>query len=269
MLESAYHEVGRWIPPARATLVLVSDPSKAKTRRDRPVTLNARRDDELVDVLLTAPLFVVYHLGIVFMSVRNGFDPITDSLLSVLHRSLPLYLGITLLVAGLLFAVVKWTRIGGKIKATTFAIRIGESTLYAFAMAAAARAAVAQTLSVPKLSAAGPSVGPLSAIVLSSGAGFYEELAFRVVLFGAGAWLVHKLFKATGGKIVGEIVWALVAAASFSAVHYLGSLGDSFTFASFVFRLVCGLVLTAVYRFRGFAAAVWTHALYDIGVMAF
>jgi membrane protease YdiL (CAAX protease family) len=109
----------------------------------------------------------------------------------------------------------------------------------------------------------------LSAIVLSSGAGFYEELAFRVILFGLGAWLVHKLFKATGPKIVGEIVWALVAASSFSAVHYFGSLGDDFTLSSFLFRMVCGLVLTAVYRFRGFATAVWTHALYDIGVMAF
>ena len=229
------------------------------------------KDAGLVDVLLTAPLFVVYHLGVVFLTVRNGFDPITDSLLSVLHRSLPLYLGITLLVAGALFAVVKWTRIGGQIKAWSFALRIGESTLYAFVMAAVARAAVAHTLStsLPRLAAAGRSVDPLSAIVLSSGAGFYEELAFRVILFGAGAWAVHKLFKPTGAKIAGEVVWAFVAAASFSAVHYVGSLGDDFTLSSFVFRLVCGLVLTAVYRFRGFATAVWTHALYDIGVMAF
>jgi hypothetical protein len=206
--------------------------------------------------------------------VRNGFDPITDSLLSVLHRSLPLYLGITLLVAGALFAVVKWTRIGGQIKAWSFALRVGESTVYAFVMAALARAAVAHTLSttastLPKLAATGPSVDPLSAIVLSSGAGFYEELAFRVLLFGAGAWLVHKLFKASSGKIGGEIVWAIVAASAFSAVHYLGSLGDTPSISSFLFRLVCGLVLTAVYRFRGFATAVWTHALYDIGVMAF
>jgi len=250
----------------------VSD-TKSSARARKPASLGAREpgSDRMIDVLLTAPLFVVYHLGVVFLSVRNGFDPITDSLLLVLHRSLAAYLGLTLLVAGGLFAVLRWTRVGGKIRGWLFALRIGESTVYAFVMAAMARAAVAHALSAssPKLAAGGPSVGPFAAIVLSSGAGFYEELAFRVVLFGAGVWLVRKLVKPTGAKVVGEIVWAIVAASAFSAVHYVGALGDTFTLSSFLFRLVCGLVLTAVYRFRGFAAAVWTHALYDVGVMAF
>lgn len=33
--------------------------------------------------------------------------------------------------------------------------------------------------------------------------------------------------------------------------------------------MTCGLVLTAIYAFRGFAPAVWTHALYDVWVMVF
>ena len=59
------------------------------------------------------------------------------------------------------------------------------------------------------------------------------------------------------------------AAAAFSAWHYVGPLGDPFELRSFVFRWVCGLVFTLIYVFRGFAPVVWTHALYDIWVLAF
>jgi hypothetical protein len=48
----------------------------------------------------------------------------------------------------------------------------------------------------------------------------------------------------------------------------VGELGESFDMMTFVFRGVCGLVFTLIYQFRGFAPAVWTHALYDIWVLA-
>jgi hypothetical protein len=50
-------------------------------------------------------------------------------------------------------------------------------------------------------------------------------------------------------------------------MHYVGALGDTFDMRSFVARGLLGLALTAVYSARGFAAAVWTHALYDISVL--
>ena len=59
------------------------------------------RQARLIDVFLTVPVFVVYHLGVVFLTVRNGLDPVTDLLLSVLHRSMLAYLGITVCVGGL------------------------------------------------------------------------------------------------------------------------------------------------------------------------
>jgi hypothetical protein len=30
---------------------------------------------------------------------------------------------------------------------------------------------------------------------------------------------------------------------------------------------MCGLAFTLIYAFRGFAPAVWTHAIYDIWVL--
>jgi hypothetical protein len=61
--------------------------------------------------------------------------------------------------------------------------------------------------------------------------------------------------------------WAIVCAAVFSGMHYVGALGDPFQMRSFVARAVLGLALTLVYSMRGFAAAVWTHALYDVWVL--
>jgi hypothetical protein len=218
------------------------------------------RERRLRDVLLTGPVFVTYHLGVVFLSVRNGLDPITDLTLSILHGSLLGYLGLTVLVALGLVAAMRLTGVGGKLKPLVWALRLGEGAVYAVAMCSIAQAATAHTLGTKK------GYGPFASIVMSMGAGFYEELAFRVILFGAGAWLVRK-WKTGAASAGGEIIWACVAAACFSGVHYVGSLSDSFTLQSFLFRLVCGLVLTAIYRFRGFATAVWTHALYDVGVM--
>ncbi len=56
-------------------------------------------------------------------------------------------------------------------------------------------------------------------------------------------------------------------AAAFSGWHYVGALGDPFDLQSFAFRAVCGLFLTMIFAFRGFAPAVWTHAIYDVWVM--
>ena len=104
---------------------------------------------------------------------------------------------------------------------------------------------------------------------MSLGAGFYEEVMFRVVLFGLGARLLTFLFPFAMPmkRSLLKVLWAVVAASMFSGWHYVGALGDSFEATSFVFRWVCGMVFTLIYAFRGFAPAVWTHSLYDIWVL--
>ena len=115
---------------------------------------------------------------------------------------------------------------------------------------------------------------------MSLGAGFYEELAFRAILFGLGAKVLVWLFAKQRVGLVGRRAGALAARRSPSwssgrssarapsaAMHYVGALGDPFDARSFVARAVLGLALTLVYAMRGFAAAVWTHALYDVWVL--
>jgi len=243
----------------------------AETKKTPRESGDPSGEGALLDVFLTAPVFLLYHAGVVFLSVRNGLDPVTDLLLSVLDRSLLGYLGLTLGAAAAFFVTARVIGLQGKLRPKVFALRIGEAAIYAFAMWAIAQMVVQKTL--------GPagSFGPFTALIMSLGAGFYEEVGFRVILFGLGSLLIRKMFKPSPAKEGGggiawraigfELVWAFVCATAFSAIHYTGSMGDKFQLGSFVFRLTCGLVLTAVYRWRGFATAVWTHALYDVGVM--
>jgi hypothetical protein len=115
----------------------------------------------------------------------------------------------------------------------------------------------------------------------SLGAGFYEELTYRVLLFGLGAKLLVLIFAGqkvslTSGSctlsmkaLMVTIAWSIAAAAVFSGVHYVGPFADDPDAKSFVFRWVLGMVLTLIYATRGFAAAVWAHAAYDIWVIVF
>ena len=42
---------------------------------------------------------------------------------------------------------------------------------------------------------------------------------------------------------------------------------NHFTFGSFTFRLLAGIVFGVLFKLRGFAVAVYTHAFYDIFVL--
>jgi membrane protease YdiL (CAAX protease family) len=153
-----------------------------------------------------------------------------------------------------------------------------EGAAYAIAMSAATSWIVGKLFAGPPEGAVAQG-GPFAGLVMSLGAGFYEELAFRAVLFGLGAKLLVLLF---AGQKVGLVHsapklslkaiavmagWGLVCAAAFSGMHYVGALSDAFELKSFVARMVLGVALTLVYATRGFAAAVWTHALYDVWVL--
>ena len=47
-------------------------------------------------------------------------------------------------------------------------------------------------------------------------------------------------------------------------MHYTGAIGDSFSVHSFLFRFVAGIILSAIFIFRGLGIAVYTHATYDV-----
>ena len=102
-------------------------------------------------------------------------------------------------------------------------------------------------------------------LMLSLGAGLYEELFFRVVLVSLLAWSARRLL---GWRPFAAGAFAVVIGALlFAAFHYVGPYGDQLQVFSFTFRTIAGLFFSALYLLRGFGITAWTHALYDVLVL--
>ncbi len=236
----------------------------------------ASKPGALSELALTLPVFLVYQLGVAFLGVRNATDMVTERLLELAHDDRVTYLLLTVGLGvglSLVFAVLGRRQAFRPAKVAQIAL---EGAAYAIAMGAATSWVVGKMFAgVPIAGIRGPFTG----LVMSLGAGFYEELAFRVLLFGLGAKVLVWLFAGQHVALVGRSpplswramvvmsLWGVVCAAAFSAMHYVGRFGEPFDRQSFVARAVLGLALTLVYASRGFAAAVWTHALYDVWVL--
>lgn len=224
----------------------------------------AKASDAWSDLVLTLPIFIAYHLGVAFLPVRNAADVVTSEMIALANNNMLAYAGLTLLI-GAGFVAVLWM-LGRKqaLEWERFVFIALEATAYAIAMRFIAGWVVG------KLTLAGaPLEGGFTGFVMSAGAGLYEEIAFRVVLWGLGLRVLMLLWPMVDPlrpRLL-AVGWALVAAGVFSGWHYVGAYGDAFELRSFVFRWTCGVVFTAIYAFRGFAPAVWTHTLYDLWVL--
>jgi hypothetical protein len=226
----------------------------------------------LADLALTLPIFIVYHLGVVWMDVQNAADVVTRELKNLASSSLPAYSGLTLAIGGVFAGVLLVLGRGHTLRWQRFALVAAEGVLYAVAMRLVASYVVGKVhLDVGGPALGGESLGFFTAVVLSLGAGLYEEIAFRVGLYGLGRRVVLAMMPEAlpGQRLMASLAWAASSAVIFSGWHYLGQFGEPFELRSFVFRWVCGVVFTVIYVFRGFAPVVWTHALYDIWVLAF
>ena len=226
------------------------------------------RSGPLTDLGLTLPVFVGYHLGVVWLDVRNAADVVTHELKLLANDSLLAYSGLTLGIGAVFASVLLVLGRGQALRWERFAFVALEGVMYAVAMRALASYVVGRIHLVPGEE---PELSAFSGIVMSFGAGFYEEIAFRVVLFGLGVSLIKLVLPALAPlqRTLAIGGWGLLAAAVFSGWHHLGPFGEPFEPRAFAFRMVCGAVFTLIYAFRGFAPAVWTHALYDIWVLVF
>ena len=227
-------------------------------------------------LLFALPLLVLYELLAFTLShdailgVRNGADVLLKSLFVGLGgRAGLIAFGLLLLGTGAV-VVYRDLRRGGPVEPGIFVLMLAESVVYALlfglvvgtltglllgglvtgrAMALVA-GQVQATLSLP------------TKLMISLGAGIYEELLFRVLLVGALAWSGRRLlgWGPRGAGVMATLVGALV----FSAFHYIGPYGDPISLPSFTFRALAGLVFSAMYLLRGFGITAWTHALYDV-----
>ncbi len=204
--------------------------------------------------------------------VRVGADIWIKELLSQIGGVEQLSLGIMTLIVGAIICISE-RRQSIPIRISYFTGMIIESFAYSIIVAILISNLVAKLFSLPMtgMIAATPLLMTDYAnefwlkIALSLGAGIYEELLFRVVLVSSLFVIIHVLFSAKERTCY--IGAAIGAALLFSAVHYLGPLGDVFAWRTFIFRFLFGLALNALYLLRGFGIAAWSHALYDIMVV--
>jgi len=252
------------------------------SRARRPLAEYARTTRSGTYGFLAAlPLLVAYEVLIVVTNrgepdeVRVGADVWIKDLIHTIGGTGMFVAGIVVIAVG---AAVLWHERRLKLpwRPAWFGGMLAESLVYAFVVAivisrlvaalfyGAVPGSVEAPMAMAVQDAAVQEIGLGRMLALSLGAGLYEELVFRVVLVTGLAWTARTLGARPGPSYV---VAALVGAAVFSAVHYIGAYGDPFTLASFTFRFLFGLALNGLYLARGFGVAAWTHALYDVMVV--
>jgi Type II CAAX prenyl endopeptidase Rce1-like len=225
----------------------------------------------LTSLVLVFPLFLVYQIGVLFtLPVLNGADFLTVFLFRNLGLSTGSYLAYTFAV-GVAFAIaVAVLRHKQRFDPHLIVRVLLESAIYALTMGSLIVFVMTRALGISPQLAGGASGGFVAQqsfgtrIVMSLGAGVYEETVFRLgILTG-----LMVLFD----RVIGMRRWLsfplalLLQAALFSAMHHIPPYGDPLHVGIFVFRVLAGVCFGLLYWYRGFAIAVYTHALYDLYV---
>jgi hypothetical protein len=200
--------------------------------------------------------------------VRNGADVLLKTVFVALGgRNGVTAFGVLLLAGGAWAILRDRRRHPGPLQPAVIAAMLAESVVYAAAFGFVVAMLTAAVLSGVGLAAVqaleGTTLPVASQLVVSLGAGIYEELLFRVLLVSGLVALGTFVGLGRQATLVAAIVFSAVI---FSGFHYIGPLGDRLTLASFTFRAVAGLVLSGLFAARGFGITAWTHALYDVGL---
>ena len=224
-------------------------------------------------LLFALPLLAFYQILAVLLStgprsIRNGADVILQGLfVAVAGRWGPLLFMICLIGGGLWLVARDMRAHGSRLRSRVFLGMLGESLALALAFGIVVGGITSGVIGLLQtLALASP--GDLTwwtRLMVSLGAGIYEELLFRVLLVTALAATARALFGWT--PVAAGVAATVLGAAIFSAFHYLGPYGDRLQVYSFVFRMIAGLFFSALYLLRGFGITAWTHALYDVSLL--
>lgn len=222
-------------------------------------------------LLFALPLFLVYQILTALAppdaggGLRNGADVILQTLFTRIAGSRGPLVFMACLVAAGLWLVVRDARAHERdFRPAVFTLMLVEATGLALVFGGVVSLITSGILHVTALlePAQLAQLSPGTQVMLSLGAGLYEELLFRVLLVGTLAWAGRRLL---GFRPLVAGLWAaLLGALVFAAFHYIGPYGDRFAVYSFVFRTIAGLVFSALFLTRGFGITAWTHALYDV-----
>ena len=226
-------------------------------------------------LLLAIPLLLLYE-GLALAlnqggdtGIRNGADVLLRSLaFTVFGERGPVLFGAGVALILLALAVRDRRRAGASLRPRLFVLMLVESAILAVVFGFVVGIVTAQLLNALPTLAIGQATDMAWPVVLmvSLGAGVYEELVFRVLLVSGLLLLARTLFGM--GRGTATVFAVVLGALIFSAFHYIGPYGDPLELPSFVFRTVAGLAFSGLYVTRGFGITAWTHALYDVFLLA-
>jgi len=227
-------------------------------------------------LLFALPLLLLYEVLAVTLSetaasgIRNGADVLLKTLFIMLGGKWGVMLfGVVLFGWAAALVLRDFKLHPGKLSGKYVGLMLLESVLYAALFGSLVSNLTALLLQGPLAIGQTGTFENFSfgtQLVVSLGAGLYEELLFRVLLVTG----LLALGKWAGLGATPNIAVAVVASALiFSAFHYVGPFGDPLTLPSFTFRAIAGLLLSGLYVARGFGIVAWTHALYDVSLASF
>ena len=222
-------------------------------------------------LLYALPLLLLYEgssfalTASAYEGVRNGADVVLKSCFLALGGRYGLTaFNVALLGIGTVLVWRDRRRNRGALAGRVFTAMFVESAVYAALFGLVVGWLTMLVLPDAALRIGGAPLDVPTQLVVSLGAGIYEELLFRVILTGGLLWLLRAaLAMQPASAAIGAV---LVSALIFSAFHYVGALGDRFTVASFTFRAIAGVAFSVLYVTRGLGITAWTHALYDVGI---
>ncbi|MFQ6678050.1 MAG: type II CAAX prenyl endopeptidase Rce1 family protein [Fidelibacterota bacterium] len=219
----------------------------------------------LYSFIFTMPLFVLYEIGTIFLSaedivvLRNGADVLMKQVLG-LFGIFGVYGFSASFMVGFTIAFLRQKK-----SLKTLVVK-GEYLLTMFFECIIYSAILFVLLGFfQTLLMSPPSKGILQQVVLSLGAGIYEEFVFRVILITGIASILGFIFQwHRQARYTGAVV---LAAAVFSLFHFVGNFGDLFSIELFFIRFIAGIILGIIYAARGFGIAAYSHAFYDLIVL--
>jgi hypothetical protein len=231
--------------------------------------LKAKNDSRnlLTSLILVFPLFLLYQLGVVLIyPLINGADFLTRFLFHNVGLSRTAYLGYVAVVAVLFAVAVAVLRKRQKLNLAIAIPVLFESAIYALTMGSVIVLVMTRVFGFsPRLAAGITGEGVLTRMVMSVGAGVWEETTFRLGLLTGLAILLERVIGMR--RAVALVLAFVISSAVFSAVHHIPPYGDPFRLDVFTFRFLAGICFGLLFWFRGFAVAAYTHALYDIYVL--
>jgi len=214
------------------------------------------------------PLLVVYELGVWAIQVCHpgsaGVKLVAEDLLERFLAAcgatayhLPPLAVVAILVSWQIFSREPW-----KVHWPTILGMTGESLLLALPLLALNYLLGYIGLSRLAAAAADRSGVWYEHLILSIGAGIYEELVFRLILISVLSFLLIDVLRVPRHYGLAAII--VLSSAAFALQHQAPLGSELFVPARFSFRLLAGGFLASVFVMRGFAVAVGCHAFYDI-----